>query len=200
MRHLIALALAPALLIACGASPEENSQSSAEAIVSCSAGYYLYCDTNETTGKLFCTCQPDVCSFSSTPPPGPPDVMDVIAWAVKTTGGSCPRITNANGTWADINDPLNSTGGGLHGVPNSTIINPAAACAQVPNMGSSCCTYVWWPSATTTNPDQDITGLCRVNGEAFVAIEGEQCVSTSSNRCGEPGNGGCSTCKQIPAP
>jgi hypothetical protein len=202
MRHLYALLLAPAVLLACGSSPEENAQTTSGDLVTCPPGQSLYCDVNEISGRRFCTCEPNVCTYSSYPATGIDAVRGVevvLAWAVRTSGGYCPRISNSNGTWTDINDPLwmlPPVNGGVYG-STMGLQGLTPACSQTFGAGTSCCTYVWWPNATTSNPNQDPTGLCRANGEAFVAIEGLECVETKTNPCGRPGGGGCSTCQTV---
>jgi hypothetical protein len=213
MRRPVALVLfamfPAALALACGSTPTEREETNSEAIVSCPAGEHPYCDTNEVTGKLFCRCVQNTCSYAppATPPP-PGDVAWIAAWASPRVNGTCPVITTPTGRWAEIGDVIGPTAtfAYANGVPDDGSLYPLTPsdCSHVPGMGSSCCTYVWWPNGYPAQvidlPMQDTQDLCPVNGATLVPIEQvAPIVSQGSADAGGPlpGNGGCGSCVPV---
>lgn len=205
------LAILPAALaLACGSTPtSESERTASEAIfVSCPAGEHDYCDVNELTGKSFCTCVQNTCSYAATTPPGPGMEAWVVAWASKTVNGACPVIRTATGSWAEIGDVIGPTGeySYANGIPDDWSLwsFTPGDCTQVPGMGSSCCTYVWWPNGypaqTSGLPMPDTQDLCPVNGETLVPIEQIQPIIPLGNADAGgplPGGGGCGSCPPV---
>jgi hypothetical protein len=211
MRRPVALVLfavfPAALALACGSTPTESEGTTSEAIVSCPVGEHAHCDVNEVTGRLFCTCNQNTCSYA-TPPPSPAGgIAWIAAWASPRVNGACPVIKTPTGLWAEIGDVIGPTDGNYaEEVPNdSAFLQPLTPvdCTQVPGMGSSCCTYVWWPSGYPsanggTLPPQDSADLCPVDGATLVPLEQVPCAETITHKCQQPGGGGCSSCKPVP--
>jgi hypothetical protein len=204
----LVLALFPAILaLACGSTPSEREETTSAAIISCPVGEHLYCDTNEVTGKLLCTCQQNSCTYAPAPPP-PSWAAEawIAAWASPPLNGTCPVIKTSTGLWADVGDVLGPTDQAyVNGVPTDSVsmgsLTPSG-CSQVAGMPSNCCTYVWWPNGYPSYPDkglptQDFHDLCPVNGATLVPIEQLPCNPTGGHKCDEPGNGGCPSCTGV---
>jgi hypothetical protein len=211
MRRPVALVLfavfPAALALACGSTPTESEGTTSEALVSCPVGQHKYCDVNEITGRLFCTCDQNTCTYATPPPPPAGSIAWVAAWASPSVNGTCPVIRTPTGLWAEIGDVIGPTVplDYMESVPNNSALVPLTPsdCTQVPGMGSSCCTYVWWPNGYPsadggTLPMQDVQDLCPVDGATLVPIEQIPCSYANGNHCEQPGGGGCSSCKPVP--
>jgi hypothetical protein len=206
---VVALFLA-ALAPACGSSPAEGVGTTSESVmlVNCPVGEHAYCDMNELTGRMFCTCYQNTCSYQAPAPPWYGSVAWIAAWASPMVGGTCPVIKTSTGRWAEIGDVLGPTDSNyMESVPGDSATTPLKPgdCTQVPGMGPSCCTYVWWPndypSADDTSlPKQDTADLCPVNGATLVPIEQLPCDPASGHRCDQPSSGGCGSCTPVQPP
>jgi len=210
-RTAVLLALFPcALALACSSSPTESVGTTSQAIfVKCPAGQHDDCQVNEIRGGMYCTCAANTCNYATPPQPPQGLIAWVAAWASQSVNGTCPVITTPTGRWAEIGDLIGPTDPNLWtGVPDDS--SPASFapgdCTQVPGMGSTCCTYVWWPNGypdpthDTTLPAQDTQDLCPVNGETLVPLEQQvppYCNPVDAGACTEPGSGGCATCPPV---
>lgn len=225
MRHLIAIALAPLAVAACGGgagAPDEETASTSAAVTTCRPGYHWQCDPMPG-GREICGCvaNPLECNFV-THPADPGYQAWVESWAVETSDGWCPDIAASGGTWKQL-DPSFAGRPPLRCVVSSSLVSPAFdgvpeeylngvsvhQCKEVYPSGS-CCTYVWWPTdfpeQTTPCPTPTFTGgavanpqaLCTKWGQTFVALEQETCVETVGGPgCPAPGGGTCGVCSTL---
>jgi hypothetical protein len=211
-RTAVLLALFPcALALACSSSPTESVEATSQEIfVTCPVGQHDSCEMNEVTGRYFCTCAPNTCNYATAPQPPQGIVAWVAAWASKSVNGTCPVITTPTGRWAQLGDVIGATEVFTYsnGLPNDTSLAnlEPGDCTQVPGMGSTCCTYVWWPNGypagamDATLPAQNIPDLCPVNGETLVPLEQwgyPGCNPADAGSCTLPGGGGCATCPPV---